>query len=98
MERGEGDNFQTFIFQRVCLVSGARSVHERILSRIDLLNKGAYEELVQYCYGAAESLLGENVEAKPRSNVIVIFQTLFCVVNCEKLFGLFASKIRVGFC
>ena len=51
--------FSDFYFQRVHLVSGAINIRDRILSRIDLWNKGSYNELVQDSYSAAAAFLGK---------------------------------------
>ena len=45
--------FQTVILQHVCLVSSARNIRDRITERLNLWNKGAYNELVQDSYGSA---------------------------------------------
>ena len=45
--------FQTVILQRTSQVSSSRNIHDRIDSHINLLNKGAYDELAQYSYRAA---------------------------------------------
>ena len=51
--------FHTFIFQSIRLVSAAKNIHERITSRLNFWNTGAYSNLVQDSYGAATDYLGK---------------------------------------
>ena len=51
--------FQTVILQLIRLVSGAKNICDRITSRLELWNKGAYNELVQDPYGTAKAYLGK---------------------------------------
>ena len=46
--------FQTIIFHGFSQVYGSRNICDRIDSRLDLWNKGAYDELVQDSYRAVE--------------------------------------------
>ena len=59
MERREGVHFSDGILQRVCLVSGAKNICDRITSRLDLWNKGTCKKLVQDSYSAVTDYLGE---------------------------------------
>ena len=49
--------FNTVILKRASGVSGERSICERIDSRLDLWNKGAYNESVQDSHRATEEAL-----------------------------------------
>ena len=51
--------FQTVIFQRVRLVSGARNIRDQITSRLDFWNKVTYNKLLQDSYGAMAYYLGK---------------------------------------
>ena len=46
--------------QRIYLVSEVRNICDRITSRLNLWNRGAYDKLVQYYYSTAEAFLGDN--------------------------------------
>ena len=47
--------FHTVILQRVHMVSGAGNIRDHITSRLNLWNKGVYDELVQDSYYAEEA-------------------------------------------
>ena len=50
--------------QRFRLVYGARNIFDRINSRLNLWNKGAYNELVQDYYSVVEACLGDKCETQ----------------------------------
>ena len=52
--------FQTIVLQRARLVLGSISICDRISSRLDLWNKGDFEDLVQDSYRSVEVFLGNN--------------------------------------
>ena len=65
--------FQMVIFQRVCLVTGAKNIHARINNWLDLWNSKAFNKIVNNSYAAAAGYTGRhhsNQDAEKRHHML----------------------------
>ena len=69
-------NFQTVIFQRVRLVTGAKNVRGQINSHLDSWIKGNHNELVQDSYSAVSAYLGKSRGTQKREQHHCTFSNL----------------------
>ena len=97
VDRGQGDRFSRGYFAARPSSLWSKTFCDRITSCVKLWNKGAYNELVKKSYRAEKLIYGKNTVPQSRSNVIIIFQTLFCMEICVNPFGLFLSGTQVEF-
>ena len=74
--------FHAVILQRVLLISGAKNIHDWITSRLDLWNKGVYDEFVQDSYGAASAYLGKSFGKQTQEQC---YRTFSKLIMCGKL-------------
>ena len=84
--------FQKVVMQHVCMVSGSRNIFDWIESRLELWNKGVYDELVQDYYRAGVIFLGNNSETQTQEQRHCTFKTFFYARNCVKTLVIFEIR------